>query len=130
MTGTATRVAAEHDAEQIGLLRLRRIPVDGARWTSTIMSGESSVTDPFVSCFSTMPGRSTSSHRATAEARAERRADRSGLVLLLKVRDAEVLVTRKLLEDGRAAYRVRTEEERKPDFMDAVISPYASAWSR
>jgi len=91
------------------------IPVDGpARWTSTITSGSSSVIpSPIVSCFSTMPGPlEVETPSEPAEARAERRADGGNLIFRLKCAHAEVLVARKLLENGRCRRdRVRAEEQ-------------------
>ena len=90
-----------------------------------ITSGSSSVTpSPTVSAeHDARTGRGAHAEH-TAEAGAERGADRGDLVLCLERPHAEFLVVRELLEDPRRRRdRVRAEEEQGSDFAEAAISP-------
>jgi hypothetical protein len=124
-------VAAEHDLEQVRLLVLVGMPVDGpARWTSTTTRGSSTITArPIASLLSAMPGPdvAVSAHRAAVR-RADGGADRRDLVLGLERLDAEVLVARQLVEDvARRGDRVRPVEQVALASFDGATKPSAVA---
>ena len=111
-------VAAEHDHEQVGLLRLRRHPCrrsgpldveDDERQLERDRKPDRLRLED-----DARAARRRDAERA-AEGRAERGADGGDLVLRLEGAHAEVLVPRQLLEDpGGGRDRVGAEEERQP----------------
>ena len=111
-------VAAVEDAEQVGLLRLRRHPGRRAR-ALDVADDERQLelhreADRLLLQHDARPGRDRDAERA-AERRAERGARGRDLVLGLEGLDAERLVARELLEDRRGRRdRVGAEVELQP----------------